>query len=122
MSLYCDMGDLADFYVSDVRRARKSYRCDECGGPINPGEEYERAFMVYSREPSIFLTCAACLPMAEWVLRNCGCRIHGDLWRHLEEDVFGDMLGELPPGVHFKVGRWLVESRRRRGVVLGAAR
>lgn len=120
MSLYCDVGDMAEFYAAGVRRARKPYRCDECDGPINPGERYERAFMIHEGDPMTDRTCAACLPMAQWVMRNCGCRIHGDLWRHLGEDVFGDMRGDLPPGVHFKVGRWLVEYRRRRGVVLGA--
>lgn len=113
MSLYCDMGDLAERYWTDVRTARKERTCDECGKAISPGEQYEDARMVFEGDFSRFATCCRCLPMAEWVVRNCGCRYHCDLWRHLKEDVFSEMRGELAPGVHFRVGRWLVEARRR---------
>lgn len=113
MSLYCDVGEMADFYTSKTQVSRKPRECDECGGAIRVEEEYQRAFMVYESQPSSYLTCCRCLPLADWVVRNCGCRMHADLWRHLREDVFGEMRGELAPGVHFKVGRWLVEARRR---------
>lgn len=120
MSLYCDFGDYAEFYKSKTQQSRKQRECDECGGPIEVGEEYERAFMVYESIPETFLTCCRCLPMADWVLRNCGCRMHADLWRHLEEDVFQEMRSDLAPGVRFKVGRWLVMRRRWRAAQTSA--
>jgi RNase P subunit RPR2 len=112
MSLYCEMGDVAEVYRTNVRTARKAHRCDECHRSITPGERYEEAVGFQDGSWWRMCTCHECLPIAAWVVRNCGCRIHGDLWRHLEEDVFCEMRGELPPGVHFKVGRWLVEARR----------
>lgn len=114
MSVYCDFGDYAEFYKSKTQRSRKPRKCDECNGTISPGENYERVFMVQEGIAETFLTCERCLPMADWVMRNCGCRMHADLWRHLEDDVFREMRGELAPGVHFKVGRWLVMRRRWR--------
>lgn len=117
---YCDIdGELAEVYWAEVRTSRTVRECEECRGPILAGEKYERARMIQNGQPSVALTCARCLPMAQWVMRNCGCRLHGDLWRHLVEDVFCDMRGCLPPGVHFKVGRWLVERHRRSRAAVG---
>ncbi len=114
MTCYCDF-DPATLYFAKVVTARKPHRCDECGGPIVPGEQYERATMLADGHWDVFATCCACLPMADWVVRNCGCRLHGDLWRHLEDDVWRQSRFELPAGVAFKVGRWIIGNRRRTG-------
>ncbi len=114
ISCYCDF-DPATLYFAEVVTARKPHRCDECTMLIAPGERYERAKMLADGHWSVFATCADCLPMAEWVSRNCGCRLHGDLWRHLEEDTWGEYRHELPAGVAFKVGRWIIGKRRRTG-------
>jgi hypothetical protein len=100
-------------YRTNVRTARSTHRCDECRQAIEPGEQYEEAVGFQDGMWWRMCTCRRCLPLADWVVRNCGCRMHGDLWRHLREDVFGEMRGELAPGVHFKVGRWIVEARGR---------
>ena len=39
---FCDYGDPPDFYVATKPKARKHHVCEECGGPIMPGERYER--------------------------------------------------------------------------------
>ena len=59
-----------------------------------------------------FTTCAACIegPVA-FVIKNCGCYMHGGLFIHLDE-VFTEHDFQHP-GVKFRVGRWLVEARRR---------
>lgn len=114
MTCYCDF-DPATVYSARVVTARKPHRCDECDGLIEPGESYERASLLSDGKWDAYSTCAACLPMADWVMRNCGCRLHGDLWRHLAEDTWREYRYELPAGVAFKVGRWIVGVERRTG-------
>lgn len=109
---YCDF-DPAECYQQKTVTARKQHRCTECDGPINSGESYDRATMLFEGHWLTCRTCQHCLPMAEWVMRNCGCLGHGDLWRHLEEDVWSESRHDLPPGVGFKVGRWIIGKRRR---------
>lgn len=121
MSLYCNFGEYAEVYSASVHVSRERRTCDECNGLIEPGERYQRAWMIFEGQQDVLRTCCRCLPMAEWVVRNCGCRMHGDLWRHLEKDVFEEMRGDLAPGVHLKVGRWIVECRRWRAEQIAKA-
>ena len=37
----CFDGDPWELYCEIFRRARRSYRCCECGAQINPGDEYQ---------------------------------------------------------------------------------
>lgn len=55
-----DEGPVAEFYRSEVRRARKEYRCDECGDPIEPGDLHEHAVGKWDGEIMSFRTCARC--------------------------------------------------------------
>lgn len=107
----CDLGDETILYRTERRRSVRRRKCCECARDIIAGDTYEHArgmsCGVWWRED----TCLACADLGEWVMRNCGCRSHGDLWRHLVEDVFGDARGSLPAGVWFKVGRWIVQCR-----------
>jgi len=43
--------------------ARKTHRCDLCGGPINPGETYSRQTNIYDARVYDWLTCPACAPV-----------------------------------------------------------
>lgn len=43
--------------------ARKAHRCDLCGGPINPGEVYDRQTSIYDARVYDWLTCPACAPV-----------------------------------------------------------
>lgn len=41
--------------------ARKQHRCSLCTHRIRPGEEYERATLIYDGRIGDFLTCNACI-------------------------------------------------------------
>lgn len=75
----CDF-DPPTLYKQAVHRAKREYRCDECGGRIAPGDTYERsAGLEYGKWWSN-RTCQPCLdgPRA-FLERNCGC---WEQWRH----------------------------------------
>lgn len=106
--------DPADVFTTSMRTARRAWCCIECNATIKPGERHERCSMLYRGEGwSSFQTCQACLdgPVAFFV-KNCGVgREIGGLQMHFEE-VFREYVFQHP-GVKFRVGRMLVEMRRR---------
>lgn len=108
----CDF-DYAEVEGVRERRARKRRRCDECHGPIEPGDTYRYLTWKYGEGWSDFSCCAACCagPIA-FCLRNCGCVLYGGVEDHLT-DVFREY-EFTTPGVRFRLGRMLVEMRRRR--------
>ena len=78
-------GDRPDVYRSTFYRARKHHKCEECGRQIAPGEEYERAAMMYDREWSQFTTCSHCKVGHQWLLDNCNGFMHAGLIEEMEE-------------------------------------
>jgi len=85
-SCYCDY-DSPEFYHKEVRLARKSHECDECGGRIVPGEKYEHVRGKWN-DINTFKTCSRCLTLREFVLAHipCSCWQHGNMI----EDVMAD--------------------------------
>ena len=75
---YCDY-DQPQVYRASIVRARKTYECEECGGPIKPGEQHESAFGVLDGWTYAPRTCARCVDMRTWVKNNvpCLCWSHG---------------------------------------------
>ena len=51
---------MSDFDTSSKVKARKLHRCCECHGAINPGDTYEKAFIVQDGDVSNFKTCQKC--------------------------------------------------------------
>lgn len=97
-----------------VGRARKARTCDECGGPIDLGDRYQRTDQLYPEYGGwmVYAVCAPCLDgPVEFCMRNCGCAPWGNIGEHLLE-VFRDYPFEHP-GVKFRVGRMVVEMGRR---------
>lgn len=64
-----DDGDLPEFSTEQIVRARKSYKCCECGGVIARGDEYERVTGKWDRTVETYRTCLACRD----VRRNLCC-------------------------------------------------
>jgi len=88
MECYCDY-EPSDFYSASRPVARKVHRCEECGGPVLPGEQYERAFSVTYGHADTFKTCVRCVDLRTWVKNNvpCLCWAHGNLNEDLREAV-----------------------------------
>ena len=108
----CDVGDgPCDVYRATMRTAAKRHRCGECSGVILPGDRYEVATMLFEGRWDSCRSCLACVegPMA-FVRRNCGGVLHGGVMDHLAV-LYHEH--DFRPGARFRVGRWLVEARRR---------
>lgn len=68
-----------EFYHAEIRRARKSHRCDECAHDIQPGERYEHVRGKWEGDPGTYRTCELCLDLRTWMKNQvpCFCWTHG---------------------------------------------
>lgn len=115
MDCYCDY-DPPRVYSPAIYRARKRYSCDECRGPILPGERYENLFGVWDGCASTFHTCERCVDLRTWTKNNvpCFCWMHGDMDQMMREAV-EDAVYRAPQetrGLHFGLLRRFVLRRR----------
>lgn len=80
MDCYCDY-DPPEFASRAVRAARKPHRCEECGGPIQPGERYESVAGKWDGIFTEFKTCERCFDIRQWVQNNvpCFCWAYGNM-------------------------------------------
>lgn len=86
ISQFTDDLDPAGFCAVTHPRARKPYRCCECGDAIQPGDEYER---VVGRWEGAFSTLRSCAPCAE--IRGAFCCdgwVYTALWEDAYESLF----------------------------------
>jgi hypothetical protein len=88
MECFCDY-DQPEFYRTARPRARKSYKCYECGAPIQPGESYRYDVAKWEGEVDTFKTCGDCSSLEQWVRNNvpCVCWAHGNMLEDLRNDV-----------------------------------
>ncbi|MCW9309494.1 hypothetical protein N5I72_04325 [Klebsiella variicola] len=61
---------MSDFDTSSKVKARKLHRCCECYGAINPGDTYEKVFVVQDGDASNFKTCQKCAEARDWLLNE----------------------------------------------------
>jgi hypothetical protein len=113
MECYCDF-EPASVYQAEIHTARKRHRCSECGGHIEPGNRYERAFGVWEEGPDVFKTCPRCLRLRQYVEAHvpCVCWSHGNM----REDalVAAREFASEGPGLLFGAYRLEVLIRRHR--------
>lgn len=84
----CDY-DAPEFYSKSWPKARKQHKCEECSGPIVPGECYELVAGRWNGSFDTFKTCQRCVDLRQWVINNipCTCWAHGNLHEDLKESV-----------------------------------
>lgn len=72
-----------------MRIARKPHRCDECGGEIIPGQQYEYVSGMWDSYVQDFKTCPACKDLATWTQNNvpCLCLVHGEMIEKCKEAI-----------------------------------
>ena len=61
---------MSNFDTSSQVKARKLHRCCECHGVINPGDTYEKAFIVQDGDARNFKTCQKCTEARDWLLNE----------------------------------------------------
>lgn len=76
----CDY-DAPTFYSLEVRTARKSHHCGECGGTILPKDKYEHVAAVWDGYFDTHKTCERCCDLRQWTKNNvpCLCWAHGNM-------------------------------------------
>lgn len=85
---YCDAGDGDSGRIWETRpKARKEYRCYECGRIIKPGEVYTRIKVVCGGDFYTFKTCAQCAEIGD---KYTASYDFGRLWESLEECFEGE--------------------------------
>jgi hypothetical protein len=77
----CDYDYRPAIYHAERCKARKAYRCYECGSAIAAGERYERAASLYDGSWVIARTCCRCLEARDYITAHapCFCWMHGSL-------------------------------------------
>lgn len=85
---YCDY-DPPAFYKEEIRRARKPHKCDECGGTISVGEQYEHVWGKWEGYVAHIDTCERCRDIYQWTRNNvpCVCKVHGNLIEECEDAI-----------------------------------
>ena len=116
----CDVYDDCDppAFVQVIRpHARKQYCCEECRGPILPGEVYLKIVGRWSDGVDTFRICSPCLELEEWAKISvpCFCSITGELHERVQEMV-KDIAPKVP-GLFFEYGRRMVKIRHRRAAL-----
>ena len=99
-----------------VKRARKTFKCDECHGPIKPGESYERKVGKWDGDFDVYRECALCLEMRQWAKISVPCfccNIFGELHERIRYMV--DDVKDTVPGFVVEWGRRAVKIRQRGG-------
>jgi len=99
-----------EFYNARMVIARKPHRCGECGREINRGETYHAASGKFEDKVDTYRTCAHCRVAGEWLERECGGHLIGDIeediWDHCLEGVYGFDLARLVAGMRRKWQRF----------------
>ncbi|NBC16388.1 MAG: hypothetical protein GVY18_03625 [Bacteroidetes bacterium] len=89
----CD-AEPADLCKLARPRARKPYRCSECGGDIRHGDRYVRVRSLYEGHWSTVTACVPCHELTEWLQRDCRLVCYGMLGELLED--LGNVEGAAP--------------------------
>lgn len=113
MSCSCDY-ERPEFFSEQTVRARKHHRCNECGGTIQPGEQYEAVAGKWDGRFMTSATCPDCLGLREHIRAHvpCFCWCYGEMRDDALETAraYGDT-----PGLFIRAARyWLMGQRRRK--------
>lgn len=79
----------AQVSLSDVVKARKPHKCEECGKVINAGDAYERNKWLYDGEWSRMDICLICSEIG--TAFSCEGRLLGNMWEDIHDNLFPNM-------------------------------
>ena len=74
---------LPELFQETIRRARREWKCIECGDPIAPGETYEEARGKWEGTWDTHRTCQGCANIRSVLC--CGSWTYGELLNELRE-------------------------------------
>jgi len=82
-----DDAEPVDVWRASYPRARKQYKCEECGRLIEIGELHGYVFTAYEGRGWTFRTCRHCRVGQGWLSINCGGWMPGALMEEMQEHV-----------------------------------
>lgn len=94
-------------HCSTNPKARKNYRCWECGRTIEKGERYRRIVMLCDGDWSSTPVCAHCAVAVDWLSVQCGGTLLGEVIGDIEAHV------EEYQGKSMPLARLLIGMRRK---------
>jgi hypothetical protein len=77
--------DSPDFYTETSNKAIRDHNCSECRRVILKGERYKRVTGKWNGVVDTFKTCAHCIVIQDWLLKQCGGYLHGGLKEEIYE-------------------------------------
>lgn len=111
-----DDGEPVEISRSSDPRARKLYTCDDCGGPITPGEVYHRHdYLTREYGWGTYLNCTGCDEIVAFFKATCGCVSWG-----MFAETLGDCIREeTDPRIRRKAEKLLarLKERQQRGLI-----
>lgn len=109
---------MSDFQATSEPVARKRHTCCECGGHIEPGQQYQLVAGSWEGEMSTYKTCMPCVKARDWATRQPewgGDGEHLFYFEMLDEDL-SNLATEIEAGDgrRFKAYRLQVQMGQRR--------
>lgn len=94
----------------EMRTARKTHKCCDCGRDIAPGERYHWATGLsdYPKHWDVFKVCAHCDAASKWLSVMCGGHLYGAIGMELREHWDEEYLTRSPG-----LGRLVLGHERR---------
>lgn len=69
-----------------INKARKEYRCYECGKPIKPGDRYRLIAGKWNGSFDQYRQCNLCGRICEDLVDMGFCPNYGELWEFIQEE------------------------------------
>ena len=82
--------EMCSFWVSKIKTARKSHKCEECRQEIKIGDKYE-SLAYYFEGFHHEKRCAVCCEVRNAFLEDGSCYCPGDMWTEIADYVFPEM-------------------------------
>ena len=107
---YCvyDYDEVADVWTVDHHKARK---CCECGGPILPGERYEKIRSLYDHHWTVYRTCPRCIAALE--AENAALRVDAERYRWLRNVATVSLREKIVGTASDASMDWQIDAARR---------
>lgn len=83
--VYVEVDECCDVSCDTTRKARKNYKCYECGEPIAKGDNYKETTSLYDGRWSRHRTCVDCVSVKKHLY--CSGYYYGAMWQGVEEHI-----------------------------------
>ena len=103
----------AEFSSIATVKARKTFKCYECHGLINPGDSHEKTAGKWEGNFESFRTCSRCAELKKWARISvpCFCYTYGEVLYDVK-NLVDEARHDCPPGFTMEWGRRMIKIER----------